>query len=76
MHIETQERPVMIKLIPGESVIVTSAIMVQNDRVDCTNKSEVTVKVYSDFFVIENKTNKGLYREVYSDNWDFRIKGK
>ena len=77
MEIITEQKPVIIKLSPGESLTVTSAIMVSSKihNMDTTNK-KITLRVYSDFFVVVIEENGKTSKEIFSDNWDFHIKGK
>ena len=77
MDIITEQKPVIIKLNPGESLNVTSTIMASSKihNMDTTNK-KITLRVYSDFFVVVVEENGKTSKEVFSDNWDFHIKGK
>ena len=77
MEISTEQKPVTIKLTPGESLTLTSAIMGPSKihEMDTVTK-KITLKVYSDFFVVIVEENGKTSKEVFSDNWDFHIKGK
>lgn len=77
MDIITEQKPVIIKLSPGETLTLTSAIMGPSKvhEMDTVNK-KITLKVYSDFFAVTVEENGKTSKEVFSDNWDFRIKGK
>jgi len=77
MEIVTEQKPVIIKLSPEESLTVTNTIVASGryHKLDTVNK-KITLKVYSDFFVVIVEENGKTSKEVFSDNWDFHIKEK
>lgn len=77
MEITAEQKPVVIKLNPGESLAITSTIMGSSKihNMDTINK-KITLKVYSDFFVVVIEENGKTSKEAFSDNWDFHVKGK
>ncbi len=77
MEIMTEQKPVIIKLSPSESLAIMSTIVASSKihNIDTTNK-KITLKIYNDFFVVIVEENNKVTKEVFSDNWDFHIKGK
>jgi len=77
MEITTEQKPVIIKLSPSESLAIMSTIVASSKihNIDTTNK-KITLKIYNDFFVVIVEENNKVTKEVFSDNWDFHIKGK
>jgi len=77
MEIMTEQKPVIIKLSPNESLAIMSTIVASSKihNIDTTNK-KITLKIYNDFFVVIVEENNKVTKEVFSDNWDFHIKGK
>ena len=76
MDIKTEQKPVIINLNINDELTVSNTIVASNryHKIDTANK-KITLKVYSDFFIVITEENGKTSKEVFSDNWDFHIKG-